>query len=1020
MNNTESIVTQQQTMSFRDRASVTSDSPPNPLESTFMLADTSDNVAGFFSRPQLIDSFEWTPGVAVGRRINPWSLYFDNDEVARRLSNFHLLRCRLKLKIMINSTPFYYGRMLMSYTPLGPLDAYTLFRPGNLADYVEATQRPHVIINPSDDQMAMMDLPYMYPRSALNLETREYSNMGVLDIADLTALRNANDAVDSITVSIMAWAEDVSYSQPTSLLIPNEGEYEDDLPQGIVSKPATTVARMAAALSSWPPIAPYAKATEMVARLVGGVAHALGFSRPRIIAPSNPFHFSMYRNMAATNISDQADVLALDEKKEVTIDPRVAGVGTVDDMAIVPIAKKECYLTTFPWRVADAQDTLLYNFRVNPLMYINETTGMHMSPMCWLATPFRYWRGSITYRFEVVASKFHRGRVRLLYDPVYQATTQYNVNYAQIVDIADGCDFSITVGWAQGVPYLRTPPLDFNNEYHGKDSYTRADPCCNGVLSMVVLNTLTTPSSTDDDVFVNVYVSANDDFEIQEPTSGPLSGLVGVSNGNNPVPPNPNNPNELSPIVGNYTVYNQSTDDTVPPQDIWPRKTGVLIGASRTSTEYSDTTFTIRRLDTTVEVQNISFELYTDAPDPTGLSIVSGTYAPTLVWEPPNSVNENLWKTTYTLTDATPQGARTFNFLAPPGTMDNAVLIMDNLRSQFVLASLDWRPTDQGSNLTGPVSFELDYGPHWQLGPLSSVTLQIPPGNLETLCTTAEQGNASLRFEPIEGGFADISLPATTVPKQAGALDLDQSGVVVVTNNGNADVGIYSLGINQPIVPNEGDVEDVTMGGTPEEQPRLCDVFFGEIPTSIRQLFKRYTTRNVVSPPGELNVGSVYRRSFPIIPKGSAIPQLAGPQMSLWDWYIPAFLGWKGSVRIRAIPNLKSVTSVYITRLPDGAPEPTEQYLSGEFASFAWSGTTQGMGDFPAHAELPWYSNLRFLPARLSAGNNYFEPEPAFDLVVFEVNPNANGVTRRIQMLQSTGEDFGLYKFLCTPVISKL
>lgn len=1002
-------------MSFRDMAPITADTTSNPLESTFMLADTSDDVAGFFSRPQLIKSFEWSPGVAVDEYFNPWTLYFANEAVRSRLSNFHLMRCTLKMKVLVNSTPFYYGRLLFSYNPLGPIDGFTQWNSGSRADLIEATQRPSVIVNPSEDEIALMTFPYVYPKSALITSLAEWKYMGDVRVTDINPLRNANEADDSITVSIMCWAEDVSYSQPSSVPIPVQGEYQEDEPSGIISKPATTLARMAVALSDIPMIAPYAKATAMVSSVVASIATLFGYSRPRNITPLSYYVPSFYRRYAQTNLQDETDVLALDAKKEVTIDPRVVGCPPNDPMDMLPIAKKECYLTTFNWDVSDPQDATLYNARVTPMMYALDGGNAHLTPMAWLAVPFRYWRGSLKYRFEVVCSKFHRGRLRVVYDPSYQESNEYNLNYSQIVDIVDGCDFTIEVGWAQGVPYLRTPPLDFSTTYHGTTPFAGpAHVTANGVLTVYVMNKLTVPGENDTDVQVNVYVSACDDFELQDPDSGDLLGLRNVPNGNNPAPPLPNSPG-FSPVQGNYTVYTQTTSDHQPPSSMFPKSTGVLIGATNVDTFYRDTTMSITKLDNTVDPLTMTLNLYTTVTNPSDLELSFGGVAQVVQFNPPTGVSYGLWNALNVTAQfpATTSKNIVFTDLLTPGKSPHSggALILDNLRSNFTVASVDWRAEFfNGVPVSGISTYDLSYAPHWVLEGGASIRVTTPTGVLRSMVGTTTLDST---IEFTSGGVTTSTLfPDSGIPAQGSNFLLNTDGSVIITNTNNVPVSIYSLGIDENVFPVQGDVQEdvLNMGGTSEEKPRLCDVFFGEIPVSIRQLLKRYCTRNFMLT--DLGV----EENFPVIPKGTAVPQLAAPQMSLWDWYIPAFVGWKGSVRVRTKFEIYLYCMVDIIRRPRGSTTYGRTTIPGSTANLLWSGSTSGNHDYPAAAEIPWYSNLRFLPGRTAAGNVFFEDEPSFDIRL----RSASAVERNLEIAQAIGEDFSTYWFLCTPVISSV
>jgi len=132
------------------------------------------------------------------------------------------------------------------------------------------------------------------------------------------------------------------------------------------------------------------------------------------------------------------------------------------------------------------------------------------------------------FRFQIVASAFHKGRLKITYDPSYPLTNEYNTNYTHIIDLAKERDFTVDIGWGQetSMVYHRTPGL--NPPPYGS-SALGADPgnSANGILSVYVVNELTVPNSTaNNDIEVNVFISMGDDFEVFNPDSSKIEDLV--------------------------------------------------------------------------------------------------------------------------------------------------------------------------------------------------------------------------------------------------------------------------------------------------------------------------------------------------------------------------------------------------------------------------------------------------------------------------------------------------------------
>jgi hypothetical protein len=358
--------------------------------------------------------------------------------------------------------------------------------------------------------------------------------MGKVFIHGMNPLKHANGSTDTITVSVFVWAEEVSLAVPTAnepgALTPQMGTKDEYKKDGPISAPANFIAKVAGALESVPAIAHFAKATQMAASAASNVASIFGYSRPAVLQDVEPYRPTFMGNMSNTNVPDSVVKLTLDAKQELTVDPRTFGLGDKDEMTIKSIACRESYLTSFAWAKTAAPESLLWNSEVSPVLW-NELSGppdeVHMPACCFAALPFRYWRGSMKFRFQVVASAFHKGRLKITYDPSYPLTNEYNTNYTHIVDLAKERDFTLEVGWGHEKSMIGHRALS-DGIFWGT-SPLGADPLdlANGIISVYVVNDLTTPNSTaNNDVAVNVYVSAGDNFEVFDPDSENIQDMV--------------------------------------------------------------------------------------------------------------------------------------------------------------------------------------------------------------------------------------------------------------------------------------------------------------------------------------------------------------------------------------------------------------------------------------------------------------------------------------------------------------
>jgi hypothetical protein len=257
----------------------------------------------------------------------------------------------------------------------------------------------------------------------------------------------------------------------------------------------------------------------MAAGAVGNIARLFGMSRPPILQDITPYKPVYAGNLANSNMPDSVSKLTFDAKQELTIDPGVLGIGGEDEMSIASIAQRESYFTQFTWSSTNGIGNRLFTCYVNPSLAGNSWPEMHFTPMCYAAYPFRYWRGTIRYRFQIAASNFHKGRLKIVYDPYLDGVQDELVQYTHVLDLANDRDFVMDVKWGQRQSYLErmdpfttTLVLTDGTGHPGPE-----DGKANGVLSVFVMNELTTPAADIPPVSILVSVSAGPDFEVASP-----------------------------------------------------------------------------------------------------------------------------------------------------------------------------------------------------------------------------------------------------------------------------------------------------------------------------------------------------------------------------------------------------------------------------------------------------------------------------------------------------------------------
>lgn len=418
--------------------------------SSQLLNHPDEGMADFLSRPIFIHSGSWTPsqGTPETGTLDPWTLFLTNARVMNRLSNYRLFRGRLHLRIMMNGNGFYYGRLLMDYLPLATYRSCDGYDPTVTANNVLASQRMHVYLDPSQSTTTDMVLPFFWPYDALDLTAADWQNMGRLYIRELAGLKHANAGTTPITYTIAAWLEDVMVGVPTCVNmygITPQARIVKNEPVGPVSKVASALSNAFSALGSVPYIGPWATAASIVSSATASVAKAFGWSRPLdISAPSlmKPIYAAPF---APTDAEDFSQKVTVDSKNELSVDPDIFGYNAGDELALSHLCGIESFLTSFAWTAAGTPSTLLWNSRVTPFLCQAVSSTYYMPACMFASVPFSRWRGCMKFRFQVVASSYHRGRLLVTWDPIRPTTVEPNVQITRVIDITDEKDFTIVL-----------------------------------------------------------------------------------------------------------------------------------------------------------------------------------------------------------------------------------------------------------------------------------------------------------------------------------------------------------------------------------------------------------------------------------------------------------------------------------------------------------------------------------------------------------------------------------------------
>jgi len=341
-----------------------------------------------------------------------------------------------------------------------------------------------------------MKCPYVHYRPGIEVAYGEYSTIGTFSIIGLTNLQHANGGTNPVSIEIFAWMEDVVLDVPTAIA------------QGFsleaAAKKVTNV------------ISAGAYATKMAAEWAPTVMNSiamLGFSRP--LTQDHPSSVRLLPfQLANYDLPDTSERLALSANSEAQLDGVDVGVTTEDPLMVTEIAGRNSFITSAAWATTDGRGTFLVGSFVTPQQQsvspyakpdyttysYGNTTHVCQTPVAFAASVFSHWRCDMVYTFTVVASPYHKGRLRVWYDPNPSsvASPEYNLANSTIINLAEESSAEVRVPWQNVRDAART-----EHSFHTNTSTSSAAlasragaisrDVCNGVIVCEVLNPLTAP-----------------------------------------------------------------------------------------------------------------------------------------------------------------------------------------------------------------------------------------------------------------------------------------------------------------------------------------------------------------------------------------------------------------------------------------------------------------------------------------------------------------------------------------------
>lgn len=490
----------------------------------------------FLSRPVMCQQGMWSVLDTAGSHLVTMDMpahIMSNVSLQEKFRGYYGFRAKLVIRVQLNAQRFQQGRLLLHYLPTNGLSAERLTTANYNRTYM--TQHPRVDLDATESE-AILEVPYVSPYLYYDLTTGAGS-FGTFWLSVYSVLTTASTPTDC-SYSVWCHFEDVEVVYPTMVgatgpLVAQSGRIRRGAGPGSISTIDSElkgvglgpisgflkrVSTASGILAEVPMISSVAAPTAWVASVLSRSAQALGFSKPTCAAPPQPVQLRGFAHMNNANSADHSMKMSLMTDNSIRQLPGFAGTN-LDEMSIPYICSIPAYIRTHFWDSTQVEGTVLgycdvSPFKFNPalpdasLLTTDALTGFrayHCSPMSYISSMFRRWRGGINLTFKVIKTEFHSGRLLCTFTPgmhlsTFSSYTESQYVFREIFDLRDSNEFNVTI------PYVALQPwMDVTS--------------ATGRVALFVLNELRAPDSVAQSVQILFEVSAAPDFELQFPTS---------------------------------------------------------------------------------------------------------------------------------------------------------------------------------------------------------------------------------------------------------------------------------------------------------------------------------------------------------------------------------------------------------------------------------------------------------------------------------------------------------------------
>jgi hypothetical protein len=263
-------------------------------------------------------------------------------------------------------------------------------------------------------------------------------------------------------------------------------------------------------------------------KALGKVAGMLGFNKPVSTAAPIPVQMCTVSGLANGNGTFLGYEMGMEEGGRISTDASSFLCKTLP-VKLVELSSKPGLFAQTTFDATKLPGQVWFSHRVTPMTCYTTTQTTPtfgvvaaLTPCAAVGSMFKYWRGTMKYRLELVCSKFTVGRIRITWHPTYAEIPAIGttIGGGEGDLISTVIDFDGDTSFNFSVPYLRDTLYARCEEVYSKTE----EGTCGGISYSIVIPAISGETTASTTVYANFYVATDDDMNFVQLCDQPAIG----------------------------------------------------------------------------------------------------------------------------------------------------------------------------------------------------------------------------------------------------------------------------------------------------------------------------------------------------------------------------------------------------------------------------------------------------------------------------------------------------------------